>query len=85
MASAGGKVQGTSVRRLEDVALLRGEGCFVDDISFPGMLHAAFVRSPHAHAAIRGIDKTDWVPIDRATYDACLDRRDYRRPDAPGP
>ncbi len=26
----------------------------------------------------RGIDKTDWIPIDRATYDACLDKRDYR-------
>jgi len=27
----------------------------------------------------RGIEKTDWIRIDRATYDACLDRRDYRR------
>lgn len=26
----------------------------------------------------RGVDKTDWIPIDRATYDSCLDRRDYR-------
>ncbi len=26
----------------------------------------------------RGIDKTDWIPIDRATYDGCLDGRDYR-------
>lgn len=26
----------------------------------------------------RGIDRTDWIRIDRATYDACLDRRDYR-------
>ena len=26
----------------------------------------------------RGIEKTDWIRIDRATYDACLDRRDYR-------
>jgi aerobic carbon-monoxide dehydrogenase large subunit len=52
-----GVVQGRSVSRLEDTALLRGEGRFVDDICLPGMLHAAFVRSPHAHAAIRGIDK----------------------------
>jgi aerobic carbon-monoxide dehydrogenase large subunit len=52
-----GVVQGKSVARLEDTALLRGEGRFVDDIRLPGMLHAAFVRSPHAHAAIRGIDK----------------------------
>ena len=48
---------GTSVPRLEDPDLLRGKGRFVDDIVLPGMLHAAFVRSPHAHAAIRGIDK----------------------------
>ena len=26
----------------------------------------------------RGIDKTDWIPIDRASYDLCIDRRDYR-------
>jgi carbon-monoxide dehydrogenase large subunit len=45
------------VPRLEDVAFLRGQGRYVDDIRLPGMLHAAFVRSPHAHAAIRGIDK----------------------------
>jgi uncharacterized LabA/DUF88 family protein len=31
----------------------------------------------------RGIDKTDWIRIDRSTYDACLDRRDYRRRVAP--
>jgi carbon-monoxide dehydrogenase large subunit len=34
---------------------LRGEGRFVDDIKLPGMLHAAFVRSPHAHARIIAI------------------------------
>jgi hypothetical protein len=27
---------------------------------------------------VRGIDKTDWVQIDRATYDQCIDARDYR-------
>ncbi len=37
---------------------MRGRGRFVDDIQFPGMLHAAFVRSPHAHAGISKIDKT---------------------------
>ena len=30
----------------------------------------------------RGINKTDWIKIDRATYDACLDPRDYRGGDA---
>jgi len=43
-------------RRLEDPDLVMGRGRFVDDIKRPGMLAAAFVRSPHAHAAIRGID-----------------------------
>ena len=43
------------VRRKEDPRYLRGEGRFVDDIKLPGMLHAAFVRSPHAHARITAI------------------------------
>ena len=33
---------------------------------------------------VRGIDKTDWIRIDRATYDACVDRRDYRAKRSPG-
>jgi carbon-monoxide dehydrogenase large subunit len=49
---------GASVKRKEDPALLRGEGRYVDDIHLPGMLHAAFVRSPYAHAKIGSIDKT---------------------------
>ena len=32
----------------------------------------------------RGIQKTDWIAIEKATYDACLDRRDYRLKDAGG-
>ena len=44
------------VRRREDPRLLRGEGRFVDDLTFPGMAHAFVLRSPHAHARIRGID-----------------------------
>ena len=51
-----GRVLGRDVPRLEDGRLIRGKGCFVDDIALPSMLHAAFVRSSHAHAAIRGID-----------------------------
>ncbi len=49
-------VIGKSVLRLEDGPLIRGHGRFVDDLKFAGMLEAAFVRSPHAHAGIRGID-----------------------------
>jgi carbon-monoxide dehydrogenase large subunit len=36
--------------------LVEGRGIYVDDIVLPRMLHAAFVRSPHAHAGIRSID-----------------------------
>ncbi len=50
-----GKVFGARIKRREDPALLRGRGRFVDDIHLPLMVHAAFVRSPHAHAEIRGI------------------------------
>ncbi|HKA92245.1 MAG TPA: xanthine dehydrogenase family protein molybdopterin-binding subunit, partial [Acidimicrobiia bacterium] len=47
---------GARVNRVEDARLLTGAGTFVDDVSLPGMLYAAFVRSPFARAAIRGID-----------------------------
>lgn len=42
--------------RLEDPALLTGAGQFLDNLSFPGMAHGSVVRSPYAHAEIRGID-----------------------------
>ena len=47
---------GSPVKRNEDKALLTGRAMFVDDISLPDMLHAAVLRSPHAHARILGID-----------------------------
>jgi carbon-monoxide dehydrogenase large subunit len=47
---------GAPVQRLEDPRLLRGKGKFVDDIDLPAMLHAAVLRSPHAHARLLGID-----------------------------
>ena len=48
---------GRSVERLEDPALLSGQAMFADDYPTPrGTLHAAILRSPHAHAAIAGID-----------------------------
>ena len=49
---------GSSPKRLEDVRFLKGLGAFIDDLSRPGMLFAAFVRSPHAHARIVRIDAT---------------------------
>jgi carbon-monoxide dehydrogenase large subunit len=50
------RIVGTRAKRIEDPRLLRGAGRFAADIALPGMLHAAFVRSPHAHALIRSID-----------------------------
>src|SRR5262245_10173031 len=47
---------GKAIKRIEDLPLLQGRGRFVDDLQFPDMLQAAFVRSPHGHALIRGID-----------------------------
>jgi 2-furoyl-CoA dehydrogenase large subunit len=48
---------GRSVERVEDAALLSGFGRYIDDLGTrPGTLHAAILRSPHAHADIVGID-----------------------------
>ncbi len=48
---------GRSIPRVEDAALLTGRGRFFDDVATPpGTLHAAILRSPHAHAAITAID-----------------------------
>ncbi|POR49999.1 xanthine dehydrogenase family protein molybdopterin-binding subunit [Bosea psychrotolerans] len=50
---------GQSVERVEDAALLTGRGRFIDDLGVrPGTLHAAILRSPHAHADILSIDST---------------------------
>jgi carbon-monoxide dehydrogenase large subunit len=47
---------GQAVRRVEDERFLKGDGCYVDDIRLDNMAHAAFVRSPFAHAKIGKID-----------------------------
>jgi aerobic carbon-monoxide dehydrogenase large subunit len=47
---------GARVARKEDKRFITGAGRYVDDMVVPGMKHAAFVRSPHAHADITGID-----------------------------
>jgi aerobic carbon-monoxide dehydrogenase large subunit len=49
---------GQPLKRYEDPQLVTGQGSFVDDIQLPEMLHAAVLRSPHAHARIRAIDVT---------------------------
>ena len=50
---------GSRVHRVEDARLLTGQGTFVDDVVRPGMLHACFVRSHAARAAINGIDTAE--------------------------
>src|SRR5262249_26243142 len=49
----GAKFFGAAVKRREDTRFLRGEGRFIDDVVVPGMLDAAFVRSPHAPDLVR--------------------------------
>ena len=47
---------GRSLRRIEDVRFLRGQGTYIDDINIEKQAYAFFIRSPHAHAIIRNID-----------------------------
>jgi carbon-monoxide dehydrogenase large subunit len=55
-AIAAERYTGTSIKRSEDPRILTGTGRYVDDIKLPGMLHAAFVRSPLAHGRVLSVD-----------------------------
>lgn len=55
---------GRSVQRVEDPRLLAGRARYIDDVTLPGMLHAAFVRSPHAHARLVSIDPSAALAVD---------------------
>jgi carbon-monoxide dehydrogenase large subunit len=55
-AMAAERYTGASIKRSEDPRILTGAGRYVDDIKLPGMLHAAFVRSPFAHADVLSVD-----------------------------
>ncbi len=46
---------GRPLKRVEDPRLIKGIATYVDDLRLPGLLHAAFLRSPHAHARVRAI------------------------------
>ena len=50
---------GRSVVRAQTARLVAGRGTYTDDVAVPRLLHAAFVRSPHAHAALRAIDTAE--------------------------
>src|SRR6266568_2103487 len=51
-----GRAIGVAVPRKEDAKLLAGQGEFIDNLSVPGMVWMAVVRSPYAHARIRNVD-----------------------------
>src|ERR1041384_6076734 len=58
-AKAPGKAKpyiGRAMKRVEDPRLIKGIATYVDDIKLPGMLFAAILRSPHAHAKISSIN-----------------------------
>jgi len=55
---------GQSIRRVEDPKFLRGEGGYIADRITPGTLHAAVLRSPHAHARIVSIDLSAALGLD---------------------
>ncbi len=61
---AGNRFVGQSVKRAEDPRLLTGRGRYIDDVVLPGLLHAAFVRSPLAHGQITriSVDAARQVP-----------------------
>jgi carbon-monoxide dehydrogenase large subunit len=50
---------GQPVRRIEDSRFVTGSGQYTDDLRFPREIHAVFMRSPHAHARIAGVDATE--------------------------
>ena len=50
------RIFGSGIRRREDPRLITGQATYTDDITLPGTVYAAILRSPHAHARITGID-----------------------------
>ncbi len=54
---------GAPIHRKEDVRFLTGGAEYIDDVKIPGTLHAAILRSPHAHARISGIDSSQALAI----------------------
>ena len=54
---------GHSVKRKEDPRFIRGKGEYIDDLTLPGMLWLDIVRSPYAHATIKGIDASEALKI----------------------
>ncbi len=56
MTVATPKMLGQPIKRREDPRLITGSSTYVDDLQLPGLAHLIFVRSPHGHARVNGID-----------------------------
>ena len=54
-----GNYVGASVKRVEDPRFLTGQGRYVDDLKFPNVAHAAFLRSPYPHARLISVDASE--------------------------
>ena len=65
---------GASVVRKEDRRFITGKGRYVDDIKLQGMTHAHFIRSPHAHAKVKGIDSSAAMEMDMGDLAVVADR-----------
>lgn len=57
-------VVGKSIKRVEDPRFIQGKGKYVANLKIPGMVHVAVVRSPHAHANVKGIDASAALAMD---------------------
>ena len=76
-AIAAERYTGASIKRSEDPRILTGAGRYVDDIKLPGMLHAAFVRSPMAHARVLSVDV--WRRWRCPEWSRCSPERSWKR------
>jgi carbon-monoxide dehydrogenase large subunit len=82
-AIAAERYTGASVKRSEDPRILTGAGRYIDDIKLPGMLHAAFVRSPMAHALVLSVDVSAALALPGVV--AVLTGADLEAMTVPGP
>ena len=81
------RIFGSGIRRREDPRLITGQAAYTDDIKLTGMVHAAILRSPHAHARITGIntDAAQGAPGVLAVYTARTPPASSTPSPAPGP
>jgi aerobic carbon-monoxide dehydrogenase large subunit len=85
MVEIGARAIGARVLRAEDPRILTGRGRYIDDVTLPGMLHAAFKRSTVPHGRLRSVDASAAreLPGVVAVYTAD-DLAAFTNPGAPG-